>query len=266
MKKADSLEIQANILTKAMERVQRKNPSFSLRSAAKKLEISPSFLSRLMKGKTKIPLDRIDDFSKLLKLDKISENLLLEIHLDKKASSLASANLSSKSNTMRKYEELPETHLDLLEKWYYIAILDLSGCESFKLTPKHISNKIGITELEAKGAIDFLTNKKYLKKEANGSHTKAMPHFRFPTKESLSYIRNYHKQMLRKAFEELDRVEQKDFEKRLIAGVSIACNPQKIAEAQTMLNEAMYRIAEFLNDGEKKELYHLMVSLWPISK
>ena len=88
---------------------------------------------------------------------------------------------------------------------------------------------------------------------------------RFPTVKSLPKIRAYHKKMIQKAVHELDKkIDEKSFQKRLISGMCIAANPEKITQAKQILQAALHEVASVLSEGNCTELYHLNAQLFSL--
>ncbi|MBK7961067.1 MAG: hypothetical protein IPK04_07565 [Bdellovibrionales bacterium] len=59
----------AQLLRNSFERKKASQGTFSIRSFAKTMKLSPSFLSAILQGKKSIPLARIDQIAKILDLD-----------------------------------------------------------------------------------------------------------------------------------------------------------------------------------------------------
>ena len=77
---------------------------------------------------------------------------------------------------------------------------------------------------------------------------------RLASAKSQPEIRNFHKQMLKRAEEELKKTSPEDFERRLITGITITADPDKIEVAKKMLSDALHEIANLLGEGEAESL------------
>jgi uncharacterized protein (TIGR02147 family) len=265
---ADKNLTRTQILKQAFDRAQSQNKAFSLRALAKKLDLSPGFLSRVFNGKADLPFERIADFVTHLKMDKLSENRLLNSYSDAKTEKIAGLKTRDHSHEeiMKKYVELGEKKFPLLTRWYLIAMLDLMETPDFSDDPAFVSRRLRITLKEADDALKFLKAQDLMVKDSNGRWTKYAKHIRFPTKESRDLIREYHALLMKKAIHTMETQKNpEDFQKRIIAGLSITSNPAQVEKAMARLNEAMYEVAEILGEGETTEIYHLGWQLFPVT-
>ena len=265
---ADKKKLRAAILKQAFDRAQKQNKAFSLRALAQKLDLSPGFVSKILSGKSELPFERINDFSEALKIDKISENRLLKSYSDVKTERIhgLAAKDRGHEDIMKNYIEMSDKHFFLLTKWYLIAILDLAGCEGFSIEPAWLAKRLRISVGDADEAIRFLKAQKFLVQNGHGDWIKDSKNIRFPTKQSRELIRGYHEMLMKKAIHTLQTQNaQKDFDQRLISGISMTCNPNNIEKAIARLNEAMYEVASILSEGDCKEVYHLGLQLFPVT-
>jgi Domain of unknown function (DUF4423) len=89
---------------------------------------------------------------------------------------------------------------------------------------------------------------------------------RMASAQSRSEIRNFHRQMLKKAGDELNRTDAAAFERRLITGITTTANVESIAIAKKMLSDAIHEIATFLSSADGDEVYQIAVQLFPLTK
>lgn len=263
------MKARAQILRRAMERAQKQNKAFSLRALAKKLELSPSFVSKILNGKAELPFERVADFVKHLKIDQVSEDRLWKTYKDSKVEKIAGLAPTSKEHDsiMADYVELSEKEFSLLRHWYYIAILDLAAAPRFSIDSNWLACRLGISPYEAGSAVEFLKMHGSLEQDKAGQWRKSAKKTRLPTKESKELIRAYHDRMMKMASHCMHtQVGPGEFERRLITGISASANPQNIKKAISRLNEAMYEIAHILGQGECTEVYHLGLQLFPVTK
>lgn len=261
--------VRAQILEQAFARAKKQNPAFSLRALAKKLELSPGFVSKVLSGKIDLPFQRVNDFVAALRMDKVSENRLLRTMTDAKTerlSGLAAAN-SKVDDVMQGYVEVGERQFVWLSKWFYIPVLDLSTHEDFEDRTEWVASRLSISKTEAQNALELLKQQGYLIQDEAGRWRKRDKHLRFPTKESREPIRKYHELLLKKAIEHLRQFHMpEDFDRRLMTGIWIAANPEQMQKAQAKLHEAMYEIASILSQGECSDIYYLSSQLFPVTK
>jgi hypothetical protein len=101
----------------------------------------------------------------------------------------------------------------------------------------------------------------------NGQFKKANVRLRWGSAKSLAEIRNFHDQMLAKAQETLrQQTEDADFQRRLITGITVSANPEKIEAAKRKLAECLHEIANDLTAEPGSAVYHISGQLFPLTK
>lgn len=263
-----SKELRARILSQALLRVKKKNSAFSVRALARKLAVSPAFVSNVLNGKTDLPFSRVPEFAKYLGMDELQRNRLLKTYVDPRTMELLGKTARPARDLERildEYVELTSKQEDLLKYWYFSALLDLAECANFKLEPKWIAKKLRISAAEAERALEFVLREKLLI-EDKGGWRKAYKHIRFPTLESRDVIRGFHAQMMRKAIATMETQTAKtDFERRLITGVTAAANPKHVRKAIEHIEAAVFEASRMLNEGDCTEVYQLGFQIFPVT-
>lgn len=276
-----------SLIKKSISKKKKDNSSFNLRFLSKKLKISHTFLSDLLNGNKKWPLDLLDEVVDILEMDDLNKNKLSEFlisdvlkDLRKKSKLLRSINLNFNSNSnsnsqsisekvdfIERFDEEPPESTSLLNQWYFIALLDLSTCSDFVLDFKWISKRLGITPYEAEFAWNCLVSQKYVSL-INDHWQKTNQLIRVPTVNAQQRIQNYQKVMLNKALSFLHAQESstKDFSHRMITSLSMAANLDHLKKTKDYLDQSSYHAAELLSQGDCSEVYQLCISLFPITK
>lgn len=258
--------IRRDILKSAFDRAKNQNPKFSLRSLAAKLNLSPAFVSKILNGKSELPLERVDDFVRSLKMDKMSRSLLLETYLHENLMHVARSAKGAKSKSYP-YEEMGDKNFHLLQEWYLIPILDYFSLEGAAMDENQIARAFGLPVPRVQAALAFLIENKYLAQQTNGTWRKTKYKVRLPTERSREMIRDYHAKLMQLAIQTLKtQTDQAQFDRRLISGISVATNSANIELAIKKLNEAMYEVADILAAGACDQVYHLNVQLFPLTK
>lgn len=242
---------------------KKKKTGYSMRALARDLDISPAFVSSLFSGKKKLPLKMVKSICKRLDID--SETAL---EIQKKLLPASAALMYAtfdKENATYKWQEADKRTLSALRQWFYVAILELVTCKSYDGTVAYIARRlklsttsveVAIRELQALGLISL----------QEGQYLKSTQHLKISVSKSIHEIRNFHRQMLRKAEEELKDVNDEDYEKRLIMGITVSASVEKIAIAKKMLSDSLHEIANFLSDDKGDEVYHLAGQLFSLTK
>ncbi len=123
----------------------KRNPSYSLRSFAKAIGVSPSFLSKLLHGQRRIT-DQV--------LEKISTNL----NLDPTIRSTFAGEEKSSGDPEMTFRNLQLEYFKVISDWYHYALIELTNLDGFQNSPEWIAFKLGITVNQAKSAVERLLN------------------------------------------------------------------------------------------------------------
>lgn len=264
-----------NRILSAYWQKKTQNSNYSLRALARDLEISPSYASSILNGHKKLPLNQIKDWARLLDMDEMAQSLLQQAtfwqSLDTEQKNVFSEmselhNYRKPLSQMKDYLPQHRKRFSLLENWYNIVILDLATCVQFDENPEWIAKVVGISVAQAQESLNQLIFHKLLI-QRDGRWTKNKSKLRFSSSQSHKSIRRYHNQMIRKAVHELNSShQQKIFEKRLITGVTLAANQQKIEAAKKLLNEALHEASNTLTEGDCTDVYQINLQFFPMTK
>lgn len=259
----EQLAIQAKIRSHFAQ-LQRKNPAFSLRAFALKLDISPSALSEIMAGKRKIS-------------KKMAVKLLDRMYLDPKETEEIKLLFDSKANgqieesdsklILQKYKKninylkLSSDQFSVISEWQHFALLSLMETTDFQSDVEWMAQRLSISVADTQKTLQRLIDLNLVTKK----YTRYTP-----TNESLSTsddvadqaVRKSHYEDLKLAEKVLDRspVELRDF-----TAVTVAVDKTKISEAKQMIREFQDRLTQFLEDGQKNEVYKLTFYMYPLS-
>lgn len=259
------------ILLAAVKKKQKRFPKYSMRALARDVKISPSFLSSILTGAKQLPLSRIGRIAEKLGMDETSEAILRRAVILNQLTSeqtleFQKSNGKSGVDFLSEFKELDMHNTQLFQRWYYIALLDLSTCSNFKMDVPWIAKKLGLRTSQVAEALHFLISTGYLI-EKDGKMIKSDELLRTPTLKSQEAIRNFHKQLMLKAIEEmLQKTSSDDFSKRWISGIIMAVDASKVAEIRKRLNVSLHEIAAFASEGQCTEVYQLGIQFYPLTK
>ncbi len=242
-----------------------KNPRYSLRAFAKACGISPAVLSQFLSGK------RVPSYP-------VAQKLLKQLDLgpeeqDQFLGSLAHKHqrrgLRRLNPVFKKIQHVPkprELSLELFKvigDWYHYAVLMLTCVEGFKPAPKWIAGQLGITELEAKLALERLVQVGLLAEE-NGTYVCTNAHFTTADKHMTNAaLKRHTRQSLEKAVHSL---ENDPIEKRSMTYMTMAIDPERIPEAKALVEEFTNRMSALLETGRRTQVYEFGMYLYPLQK
>ena len=256
----------SDILKNAFERLKQ-DEKVTVRALAEKLEISEAFLSQILNNKKRIPLKKRRKFYEVFNLDRDAINNLenlLSLELLQKYDFIQPRKKTDIE--VSDFQELPQKKYEVLDKWYYITILDLLTCDNISSDLDTISHKIGISKQETFDSLITLFKLGLAHEDKQtGLWIKTHHKARFPTSKSHSEIRGYHRQILKKAIQELDDSRVKFFEKRYIGCFSVATNPKNVEKARDHICNSIYEAVEILGEGICSEVYNINLQILPMT-
>jgi uncharacterized protein (TIGR02147 family) len=264
----------AELLSEAAARLKRRAPGMTVRALAARLKVSPSYLSKILRGKKPISQSMLSRLVKALGLDsqqiaQLQRAILEEIENEDlvPATGIRTSRLEI-SSPVESYRNLERGDFWILSEWFYIPILNLLTVTEFAATPGEIAGRLGISQAQAARALLRLEGAGLLAKNSEGRVVRTEEKIRFPTDRSLPEIRRYHLNLLQKAREELARPgTEAAFPSRLISSVSFVGPKSKFPEAKLIIEEAMYRVANLMADEPvTDEVFHLGLQFFPLTK
>lgn len=261
----EQLAIQAKIRSHFAQ-LQRKNPAFSLRAFALKLDISPSALSEIMAGKRNISKKMAEKLLDRMYLDPQESGEIKKL-FDNKANAQTEEAAADNKSVLQKYKKninflkLSSDQFNVISEWQHFALLSLMETKDFQSDIDWMAQRLSISVTEVQKTLQRLTDLNLITKKYNRY---------VPTNESLitsddvsnQAVRKSHYEDLKLAEKVLDHcpVELRDF-----TAVTVAADKTKILEAKQMIREFQDRLTQFLEDGEKSEVYKLTFYMYPLS-
>ncbi|MES2801461.1 MAG: TIGR02147 family protein [Bdellovibrionota bacterium] len=243
--------------------LQRKNPAFSLRAFALKLDISPSALSEIMSGKRKVS-------------KKMAVKLLDRMYLDPKEAEaiklLFDGNghdheADPEKGLLQKYKKninylkLSSDQFNMISEWQHFALLSLMETVDFISEIPWMAKRLALSVTDVQKTLNRLMDLNLVSRKYNRYA---------PTNEPLitsddvanQAVRKSHYEDLKLAEKVLDHcpVELRDF-----TAVTVAVDKSKIPEAKKMIREFQDSLSQFLEDGNKDEVYKLTFYMYPLS-
>lgn len=256
-------EKSAELLSQGLAQKKSKSPHFSLRYLAKRLGISPSYLSKVFTGKKPLPLSRLAALAKELELDPYSLRAL------KRALAREQKELGLNDELIPLESSLPSEEFEvshdffLIEDWYFLAILELVTCKGF--SPECISRRLGLKEEVAQYGWKQLLARG-LVQEKNGTWEKTKKKIRLPSAKLDQRFQNHHIRMLRKAAEEAGKKSEAEFARRLTLGASVATNEESFLKAKKYLEDSLMEAGKILTTGPADRVYYLTFQLFPLTQ
>ncbi len=232
------------------------NPRYSLRSFAKALEVDPGNLSRVFAGKASISKTTVEKVMRNLSMSTAEQTLFLNSFVEDKV-------LPGRDSLERFDSSLDAELFRVIGNWYHLALMELTFTKGCKPDPRWISSELGISPLEAKMAMDRLLALGLLEVR-NGKLQKTREHTTTKNKdETTPALKKLQKELLEKAIFSLENTPIGEREQ---AAMTMAIDPKKLPLAKKMIQEFTNHVCHVLESGNRKRVYQLCVSLFPLQK
>lgn len=243
-------------LQSELDKRKKSNSLFSLRAFARNLEISPAQLSQVISGKRRLTINTAKKIAKALKLSPVESEKFLEA---------VNQDFISKKKTRlsdEKRRKLKEDEFRLICDWEHFAILSLSEIKNNSSDARWIARRLNIPMNIAADARDRLLRLGLI--EIKNSQFRQVSAPLTTTNDIRSEsIQRSHYQNLELARQKLESVAVSE---REYTTVTMATSPKKLKEAKTLIREFKRKLMEFLEDGEKTDVYTLAIQLFPLTE
>lgn len=221
-----------------------KNPKYSLRSFAAYLEVSPSFLSKILNGKRPVT-------------PALSAKIAAKLGLPVPA-----------ADSSPEFRRVELDQFSFIADWYHYAILELVQLPSFhgRAPARAIASSLGISVDEAREAVERLIRLGFLERDSHGrlsnrsgNNTTIGPNIATPA------TRRQQMQILEKAIDALDSTP---IEERSQTSVTLAIPREKLEEARKTIAQFRRKMVSLLQDPstEPDSVYQLSISFYPLTK
>lgn len=227
----------------------RKNPSYSLRSFARKLKVNPATLSHLLRGNRPITAAT-------------RTKLALAMGLTPEEISRFEA------STPLKFQPLVLDQYATVAEWHHDAILELTRVRGFRSDAKWIAKRLGLTASEVNIAIERLLRLGILSKSPGGELKPCdqdMSTVAVTQELTSAALRTYQKAILEKSSAAVDSVP---LERRSHTSMTMAIDPRDLAEAKERIKKFRRELCEFLQrEGVVPlQVYQLGIGLFPLTQ
>jgi len=249
------------------ERLQ-KNSAYSLRAMARQLGMSPSLLSEVHNGKKNLSHGKALEVAERLSLGEDEKHYFCElVRYETCKKPDVKLKVQAQLKVMNPRHPVADLNIDIfaaISQWYHIPILVMTDLHDFAMTPKNISRKIGITTVEASGALERLERLELLKRDETGRYRRAHNYSVFESKVAHEGLRNFHREMLLQAVTSLRTQSPKE---KFVGSETFAVDPKVLPGAFALCRKFLSQSVAHANQSQKRsEVYHLNVQLFKVKE
>lgn len=229
----------------------RKNGGYSLRSFARSLQMNPSTLSQILRGKRKLTM-----------------KTALEIceRLNMPFSGFQTS--EGRSSVARKHlKQLAEDAFNIISDWYHHALLELPRIKkNEKIDPQWAAKTLGISVGEVHAAVERLQRVGLLKIEEEGQWIVSSP-----DNSSLGAYETTSAARRRLQIQILDlarkAVEEVPVENRKNVSVTLAFHSAQLPKAKELIDQFREDFASKMDQGSSyNHIYNLAIAFYPVTK
>jgi uncharacterized protein (TIGR02147 family) len=228
---------------------------------AQKLDMPSGRLSEILAGKRKITPALGQKIAIRLEFppEKI-QKFIATIENERAARDFGKKPLTSSDDA---FEQLSVDSFYALAGWEHFAVLNLMNTDDFKADVNWIGERLGLSAIEVRAAIERLERLGFVERTATGFMRKIG---RITTTHDLESValRASHRQSLDQAIESLETVP---VELRDVTSITMAIDLVRIPQAKALIKKFRRELSDFLESGSAKtEVYNLNIQLVPVTK
>ncbi len=229
---------------------KQKNPHFSLRAFAKKVDIHFATLSGILNGRRKIS-------------QKLGHQIVDKLGLDPQTKADLFSQFAHLTTKGTHYQRLSDDQEKVMLEWEHSAILALLDCEEFQSDFRWIGKRLNISPDRAQRVVERLVALRMIEVSEEGEFQEVAEGFRSSDDVSNITMRQATLNMMKNAQTSLQRdpVEVRDF-----TYTTFAVNPKNLAKAKEQIRVLQDAICDGLEEGEKTEVYCISMQLFPLTQ
>lgn len=245
-----------------------KNPSYSMRSLARQLEMAPSMLSSVLNGKRNLSVSNALKIAGQLELkDNESEYLALLVQLESADKLERKSEISTKLRALNPDHGVHDLTIDrfrMISSWYHLPILEMSELKGVTLTGQTVADLLKISKTDAELALERLERLELLERDAEGRYRKVHDNLLANSDLPDEGLRSHYHQMFDKAKESIDTQTPKE---KAIGSFNVAFDPDQLGEAKLLLKEFFMKVGKLAAKGRnRRKIYHLSTVFFDLTQ
>ncbi len=249
-----------NLLNEALMNLRIKNSNYSLRAFANRLDISPSALSEILRGKRKVSKQLAEKLANRLHLSPMEKASVLDKFPEKmkRNSKGKPYNSEKKGDT---YLKMTGNQFAMISERIHLAILSLIKTDDFCSDISWISSRLDESENAVRKALFRLLDLKLIIFE-NGKFKRSSLPIRVEDDVLNLSVQKSHIEDMEMAKEKILNLDVND---RDFSSITLPGDPALLSKAKLILREAQLKIEELMEQGKQQEVYKVTTYLYPLT-
>lgn len=230
------------------------NPSYSMRSFARDLEIPPSTLSEVLNGKKGISVERSKALAVKLRLPNWQVDLFCDLVAKEHAKSpkLRSEAKDRLRNIAQENQVqiINQKALSALASWVDLAILEMTYLDEFNPKSEWIASRLSVPEATVIKSFARLKVAKLIEVDSKtGKWIDVSPLFSTTDGVASESIRDFHRSVLNLG---LKKLENTDVKARTVKSVVFSISKDNISKAQAIMDKAIAEIVSIADQSSQQ--------------
>lgn len=233
------------------------NPSYSLRSFARQLEMDVSTLSKLLRGKRALGAKVVERLGLRLGLSPTQ----LKPFLSRGKSGGTTGTVDASEG---EYRPLDPDHFEIAADGIHYSFLELLRIEGCKHDDRWMARALKTDVHTLRAATERLQRAGMLSRRTDRSWAETKPGATTTIGQAklAEAGRRHQRELLQSAIAALDEVPAS---LRDQTSITVAVDPAKLPEARELAKQFRRRLAALMSEGNKREVYQISVSLFPVT-
>lgn len=234
--------------------LRSRNPAFSLRAYARRLQVNSGVLSSVMNGRRPVTKKFLEQIVPRMGLPPEKEK---EVQGDFRLKHLSKAEARKSKEILL----LRNDEFSLISDPLHFTILSLFELAGFLGRPAWMAKRLKRPLKEIKAALERLERLKLVRKTKSGWAATGQA---LRTSEGISdmAIKRFHEQRLEEAKSALYEVDVAD---RDFLCSTVAINKKKLPLARKLVREFLEKLEDVLGDDSKDEVYRIGLEIFPVT-
>jgi uncharacterized protein (TIGR02147 family) len=243
-----------------------KDKTYSLRTMAKELDLSPAYLSQLINLKKNLGPDRSVKVAELLGLGKQETKYFFLLSQLEQTPDSQRASVEKQLNDLSlDYEEesLEADSFQAISDWFHIPILEMTYLDDFEFTTPNVAKRLGISEVEAGAGIERLHRLGLVQLAPDGTYKKTEENFVFRTNRRNEAFGHFLREIMLVGAESMDH---QPVNERIVMSQTFCIDQSQMEEARQISREYIQRMAGLFKTAKThNQTYQLCVQFFNLT-